>query len=180
MGKSIIVGIATKIYVKKTYKYNIEQVKEILSKKLNLSLYDIIEDDNDICLSIKPKIFSENIINLLKNEYKILGIDNNKVNNELLKKLKNIPYNQILNEIENKKISTGNFQFLEGNYNYLNDISYIDNNEKLTICADIIAFYLSDKVILESYFELFNYLRNKIVEAMDNPLKDDIFITLFG
>ena len=183
MGQSIVVGIATKIYVKKEnrrYTYNIEQVKEILSKKLNLSLYDITEYENDICLSIKPSIFSKNIINLLQNEYNILGIDNNEENKELLEKLKNIPNNKILNEIENKKLSTYNFQFLEGYYNYLNDISYIDNDGNLTICADIIAFYLSDKVILESYFKLFNYLRCKIVKSIDNPLKDDIFITLFG
>ena len=184
MGQYIIIGTATGIYVRKESRYstyNIEQIKEILSKKLNLSLYDITEDEKYIYLLIKSKILSENIIDLLQNEYKILGIDiNNEKNNKLFEKIKNTPYNQILNEIQSGHLNTYNFQFLKATYHTSNDISYIDNDSDLEIYADIIAFYLSEKVILESYYDLFDYLRNKIVKATDNTLKDDIFITLFG
>ena len=184
MGQSIIVGTATKIYVKEEDNYstyNLEQIKEILSKKLNLNLYDITEDKNQVCLSIKPKIFSENILSLLQNEYEILGVDiNNKYNKELFEKIKHIPYNQLLNEIETKNLNTYDFQFLEGCYHLCNDISYIANDRKITLCADMIAFYLSEKVLLEAYNDLFDYLRNKIIKTIDNPLKDDVFITLFG
>ncbi len=184
MGQYIIVGTATKIYVKKEDEYstyNLEQIKEILSKKLNLILYDITEDSDQVCLSIKPKIFSENILSLLQNEYEILGVDiNNEYNKELFEKIKHTPYNQLLNEIESKNLSTYHFQFLKGYYYICNDISYIDNDRNLTICADIIAFYLSEKAFLEAYNDLFDYLRNKIIKTMDNPLKDDVFITLFG
>lgn len=184
MGQSIIVGTATKIYVRKVGRYStysLEQIKEILSKKLNLNLYDIIEEENHVCLSIKPKIFSENIISLLQNEYEILGINvDDECNKELFEKIKNTPYNKILNAIESKDIFTYNFQLLEGIYYLCNNISYIDSNGDLIICADIVAFYSSEKAILESYYDLFDYLRNKIVKATDNPLKDDIFITLFG
>ncbi len=184
MGRYIIIGTATKIYAKKKEDYstyNLEQIKEILSKKLNLDLYDITEDEYEVCLSIKPKIFSENILNLLQNEYEILGIDiTNEYNKKLFEKIKHTPYNQLLDEIENKNIHTYNFQFLEGYYSINNDISYIANERDLTVCADIVAFYLSEKVLLEAYYGLFSYLRNKIIKTMDNPLKDDIFITLFG
>ena len=180
MGQYIIIGTATEIYVRKESRYstyNIEQIKEILSKKLNLSLYDITEDEKYVYLLIKSKILSENIIDLLQNEYKILGID---INNELFEKIKSTPYNQILNEIQSRHLNTYNFQFLKGTYHTSNDISYIDNDGDLEIYADIIAFYLSEKVILESHYDLFDYLRDKIVKATDNALKDDIFITLFG
>ena len=168
MGRYMIIGTATKIYVEKNSRYdtyNVEQIKEILSNKLNLNLYDITEDEENVYLSIKPKIFSENIISLLQNEYEILGIDINKDGNkELLEKIKATPYNQIL----------------EGSNYICNDISYISKDSKLEIYADITAFFLSDKVILETYYDLFYYLRDKIVKATDNPLKDDIFITIWG
>lgn len=184
MGQCIIVGTATTIYVKKEGKYstyNLEQIKEILSKKLNLNLYDIAEDENQVYLSIKPKIFSENILSLLQNEYEILGVDiNNEYNKELFEKIKHTPYNQLLNEIESKNLNTYDFQFLKGYYYISNDISYIANNSNIAICADIIAFYLGEKAFLEAYNSLFDYLRNKIIKTMDNPLKDDVFITLFG
>ena len=64
MGRYMIIGTATKIYVEKNSRYdtyNVEQIKEILSNKLNLNLYDITEDEENVYLSIKPKIFSENI-----------------------------------------------------------------------------------------------------------------------
>ena len=184
MGQSIIIGTATKIYVRKDgdySTYNLEQIKNILSKKLNLDLYDITEDKREVYLSIKPKIFSENIISLLQNEYEILGLDiNDESIKELFEQIKHTPYDQLLSEIENKEINTYDFQFLE-NYNYMcNDISYIDDDRELTICADMIAFYISEKVLLEAYNNLFNYLRNKIIKTIDNPLKDDVFITLFG
>lgn len=184
MGRYMIIGTATKIYVEKNSRYdtyNVEQIKEILSNKLNLNLYDITEDEENVYLSIKPKIFSENIISLLQNEYEILGIDINKDGNkELFEKIKATPYNEILDTIENKEMHGYNFQFLEGS-NYIgNDISYISKDSKLEIYADITAFFLSDKVILETYYDLFDYLRYKIVKATDNPLKDDIFITVWG
>ena len=65
MGQSIIVGTATKIYARKRGEfstYSLEQIKKFLSKKLNLNLYDITEDEKQVYLSIKPKVFSENIL----------------------------------------------------------------------------------------------------------------------
>ena len=184
MGQYIIIGTATNIYAKNSSQYstyNLEQIKQILSKKLNLNLYDIMEDEDQIRLSIKPKIFSENILSLLQNEYEVLGIDiTNEYNKELFEKIKHTPYNQLLDEIEDKNINTYNFQFLEGYYFVNNDISYIANERDLTVCADIVAFYLSEKAFLEAHYDLFGYLRNKIIKTMDNPLKDNVFITLFG
>ncbi len=184
MGQSIDIGVATEIFVKKEnmyHSYTLKEIKQALSKTLNLDLYDITENKNSVCLSIKPKVFSENIISLLQKEYEVLGIDiNNKDFKELFEIIKNTPSNELLNKIENKDLDSYCFQFTEGCYYISNDISYIAHDIKTGICADMVSFYSSEKAFLEAYNSLFDYLRTKIIETMDNPLKDDVFITLFG
>ena len=69
-------------------------------------------------------------------------------------------------------------QTSKGYYGFCNDINYIAEESNLGMYADILSFFSCGKVLIECYNELFDYLRDKIIKAIDNPLKDSIFITL--
>ena len=42
----------------------------------------------------------------------------------------------------------------------------------------MLVYNMAYKVLFESYYELFRYLRKKIQSAIDNPLKDDVFLMI--
>lgn len=57
----------------------------------------------------------------------------------------------------------------------LETISYI-SKKRLTVYAELLVYNMAYKVFLEDYFEMFRYLKEKIQSAIDNPLKDDVFL----
>ena len=91
--------------------------------------------------------------------------------------------NEILNKIKDAKDTKSVIDIVEdeGAY-YLHimtgcpweTISYIDDGD-LCIMATLLTYSYSYKVFLEEYYELFRYFRSKLQDAIDNPLKDDVF-----
>ena len=59
----------------------------------------------------------------------------------------------------------------------LETISYI-SKRRFTVYAELLVYNMAYKVLFESYYELFRYLRKKIQSAIDNPLKDDVFLMI--
>lgn len=178
MGLALVVGVATKIVVEKENYYEgkctKEEVLEDLKDELNFDLYDIEEDEKNVTFFIKEDVFVNNIYNLLLSETK---------NNEW-KGHEKERFNLIL---ENKKAMDSvekmkNVVKEDGSYflhimsgNCLETISYI-SKKRFTIYAELLVYNDAFKVFLECYFDIFKYLREKIRNAIDNPLKDDVFL----
>lgn len=179
MGQYINFGIATAIYAKKNSRYTSTEIQNILAKCLNLEIYNMHESEEYIYLSLKGDIFMKNYENLIKKEYKLLDVEDKDY--KVFDEIKDMPYDELLEGLEEKDICYPFFQFTEAYGYYSNDISYIlGNNHDIEVSADIISYYLSEKVLLEGYYELFSYIRNKIISSMNNPLKDAVFVTITG
>lgn len=48
----------------------------------------------------------------------------------------------------------------------------------LTVYTEMIVYNMAYKVFLECYNDMLKYLRDKIRNAIDNPLKDDVFLMI--
>ena len=183
MGQCIVIGVATTIYATVTqeksfgYSYTVDQVKEILSKEINLDLYDTEVYKNYLILHLKKDVFKDNIINLLESESKYFKKE--KFSKDILEKIRKTPIDELIESIENKEINKDDLFFAEFGM-YSNDISYSSGKKYVEMWADLFVYHIEGKVILETYNELFYYLRKKITENIDNPLKDDIFISIYG
>ncbi len=184
MGQYINVGVATDIYITKGYKeeLTVDQIKNIISKEMNIDIYNFEDEGNLFHLTLKPELFSKNILKLLEDEYKFIGYEKDKKEvNDVLEQIKNIPEDEILGELKEKNIDSWCCQFLEGYY--MSDIGYILEHSYriygLHAYADMVVYFYSGKVILEEYYYFLKYTRNKIIASMDNPLKDAIFVSIF-
>ena len=176
MGQYLSVGIAKEIFVYKsdgwTY-YTKDEIEEKLSKVLNLDLYDISENEKYVFLNLKQKVFSENIYNLLENEYEQMKIPEDVYTyaEEVLQRLKNTT---LFDEVFENNFGTPFFELL-----LTSDISYVmGRDDYLRMEAYIISIFSEGKVLFECYNEMVRYLRNKIISTIDNPLKDAIFVSI--
>lgn len=177
MDHNLNFGIATTIYAKKNSIYNSNKIKNALTECLNLEIYDMHENEEYIYLSLKEDIFMKNYEKLIKREYKILDLDVK--NYKVFDEIRDMSYNELLDGLQKKDICYPYFQFTEAYGYYSNDISYIlDQNYNIEVSADIITYYLSEKVLFECYNDIFSYIRNKIISSMNNPLKDAVFVTI--
>ena len=179
MGQNLNFGIATTIYAKKNSRYTSTEIKNVLAECLNLEIYTMQENEQYIYLSLKKEVFMENYEKLIKKEYKLLNVYDSDY--EVFDKIKGMSYDELLESLKNRRISYPYFQFTKAYGYYSNDISYIlDKNYEIEISADIITYYLSEKVFFEGYYNIFKYIRNKIISSMDTPLKDAVFVTIAG
>ena len=167
MGLALVVGVATKIVVEKENYYEgkctKEEILEDLNEELKFDLYDIEEDEQNVIFYIKEDVFVNNICNLLLSEtkdYEWKGHEKERFN--LI--LANI---QAMDSVEKMK----NIVKEEGSY-----FLHMMSERKFTVYAELLVYNMAYKVFLEAYFELFSYLREKIQSAIDNPLKDDVFL----
>mgnify|MGYP007069893004 CR=1 FL=1 len=181
MGLALVIGVATKIYVKKSTdfkEYTKDEIIKQLDGKLNMNLYDVrdCEEDKMLVFTIKKEIFKNNIYDFLVSETKNLKWKG-KHREEL---------NQILEKIKGAKDTESIMNIVkeEGSYylhimtgNPWETISYIGDGD-LSIIATLLTYSFSYKVILEEYCDLFRYIRSKLQDAIDNPLKDDVFLMI--
>ena len=179
MGQSLNFGIATTIYAKKNSIYNSNKIKKALAECLNLEIYDMHENEKYIYLSLKEDIFMKNYEKLIKKEYKILDLD--VTDYKVFDEIRDMSYDELLGGLQKKDICYPCFQFTEAYGYYSNNISYVLGKDyDIELSADIITYYLSEKVLFECYNDIFSYIRNKIISSMDNPLKDAVFVTITG
>lgn len=178
MGLALVIGVATRIYVEKkcnSRNYSKEEICEKLSDSLNFDLYDINENEEDVIFDIKDDIFTNNIYELLKCEMKGFRWRGEEDEVNLNGILNRIRKKKSVKEIEKVVREEGScyLSMMEGNR--FETISYICK-EDLYITARLLVYDLSYKVYLECYFQTLNYLREKLRIAIDNQLKDDIFL----
>lgn len=178
MGLALVVGVATKIVVEKENYYGKEctkeEILEDLKNELNFNLYNIEEDEQNVIFYIKEDIFVKNIYNLLLSETK-----NNKWTRrdkerfELI--LENIKVMDSVEKIKDIIKEEGSYFLHMMSGSCLETIAYI-SKKGFTVYAELLVYNMAYKVFLESYYEIFRYLREKLQNAIDNPLKDDVFL----
>lgn len=178
MGLALVVGVATKIVVEKENYYTKgctkKDVLEDLKDELNFSLYNIEEDEKNVIFYIKEDVFVNNIYNLLVSETKDIELtSNDKEKLDLL--LENIKNMDSVEKVKNVVEEEGSYFLHIMNGFCLETISYI-SKRGFTVYTELIVYNMAYKVLFESYYELFRYLRKKIQSAIDNPLKDDVFL----
>ena len=178
MGLALVVGVATKIVVEKENYYEgkctKEEILEDLKDELKFDLYDIEEDEQNVIFYIKEDIFVNNICNLLLSEtknYEWKGHEKERFN--LI--LENIKAMDSVEKMKNIVKEDGSYFLHMMSGCCLETISYI-SKRKFTVYAELLVYNMAYKVFLKAYFELFSYLREKIQSAIDNPLKDDVFL----
>jgi len=153
-----------------------DEIINSLSKKMNLSIYNIEESENYVYLKLKKEILEENIISFIKEQFKKIDSSWAKKYYDEICKLEVKKYDELMEIAKEKSITP--FQYSEGSI-YSNDVSYlIDGNNYC--CADVISYFSEGKVIMECYSCLFEYFRETIIESTDNPIKDAFVITITG
>lgn len=168
-------GIATNIVIKKG-KYSTGEILEDLKLKMNLDIFDITDKEDYILLQIKKDIFENNIIDFIKSQISTLSIRNIEKDFELLDSMKGKKFDEMIEYADTHKRIP--FAYSEGYFNISNDISYIFTNISCDIAIDMITFLSEGKIIMEEYFYTFKYLREKMVNATDNVLKDALFLVM--
>ena len=176
MGQYLECGIAQTIIIEKRYKEDNKTVLERIGENIDLSIYNIIEEDDYIELEMKKELFEKYAVDFIIEQSKFFR-DNERTNVESLLELKGLKYDKLI-EIANEK-SIYNFQFLDGNYINM-DISYLDPKSKCRIYGDFISFIGDGKVFLECYNYIFTYLRNCIINSSNNPIRTSVIVTIYG
>ena len=177
MGQYLACGIATKITILKKYSKDNDNILERIEKKIDLNLYNQIDYDDSIVLEIKRDIFEENVINFIIEQAEDFFETDKDYTIRQLDTLKGLKYDDLINVSKEKRISS--FHFFDG-YSYIcNDINYIDKQCKDIYC-DIISFICDGKVFFESCYDIFTYLRNRIIKSSNNPIRTATVVTMIG
>lgn len=184
MGRFLCVGIAKSLAVKKEY-HEIDDIIEELRKSVDLSIYDKPKEGKSfIFFEMKKEYIEKYAIPFVEEQIKIAlenipdKSDYNRINGSLQKLLndaKNKNFQELLEMAKEQRHI--NFQLIEGSL-FSNDISYISN--RLTIIADIISYLSDGKIFMETYFDMFRYLRNTIIRSSNNPIKTSAMISIIG
>ena len=179
MGQYIGCGIATKLTVRKKSdrtwnELPREELLNILSKQLDLSIFSVAEDDEYLYLTVKEELLENNILSFINEQ--LLKINSKYYKDDLdkLKKLKGKKYQDLLEEAEDGSISS--FDLMEGN-KYSNNVSYLTNGDH-ECYADTIVYFCEGKVLMECYYHLFKYMRKLIIEGSKNPIKNAVMVAL--
>lgn len=169
-------GIATKITVIKN-RDSKENILKDLEKEIDLDIYNITEDAENVFLNIKEKMFEDNATTFVKEQLEIFTNQSFNWNAMLkeLEKLENKSYNELM-EIA-KKHECMCFQFMEGCFAN-NNVNYLIAGH--TAYVDVIEYISDGKIFMECWNDIFYYLRNAIISSSNNPIKTATVITITG
>lgn len=180
MGQYLACGIATQIKVKRDWRSDrTEKILENIGKKINLDIYDVYTDDDLICLDIKKNLFEKYAVPFIEEQLEIIK-DGLTCDYEIeglkdLKKLKGKSYDELI-EISNEK-NCFFFQMLKGN-RFCNNVGYLASSA--TAYADVITYISDGKIYMECYYQMFDYIRNLIMNSSTNPIKSAAVVTIIG
>lgn len=168
-------GIATRIVIEKEY-WKTEEILESIKNEIDLSIYNVIDEENYIFLEMKKDIFEKNAVDFIKEQLSlIVDKKGSKERIEELRNLENKSYEELMEIANYKKYIS--FQFVEG-CRYSNDISYIA--KKFYAYADVVSYISDGKVFFECYSDIFYYLRKTIIANSKNPIRTAAVITIIG
>lgn len=181
MGRYLACCIATTITVEKvkdrfSNPSTKNEIINMLSEKINLGIYNIKEDEENVYFELKEDVFEKNATSFIKEQLKKIDLKHIKEDYEEICKLEGKKYNELMKVAKKKSIES--FQYLNGSI-FCNDASYLTNGE-YNCYADVIIYLIEGKVIFESYYTMFKYFRKLILESTDNPIKDAVVVTITG
>lgn len=174
MGAFTKAMVAYELYVEKKKEYGYEKFtkQEILTKlekSLDLSLYEIREDDEVVLLKLKPDILKQNGKAFFLEQIKLY-----EGNSELLKNTENF-FDQMGEKTIIEAIKEYTPYMSIGIFDYgMWGVTYLDR--ELNIYWNGIFFLYEGKVIMECYVELSRYLHNLIRKTSQNPLRNAVVI----
>lgn len=174
MGAFTKAMVAYELYVEKKKEYGYEEFtkQEILTKlekSLDLSLYEIREDDEVVLLKLKPDILKQNGKAFFLEQIKLY-----EGNSELLENTENF-FDQMGEKTIIEAIKEYKPYMSIGIFDYgMWGVTYLDR--ELNIYWNGIFFLYEGKVIMECYVELSRYLHNLIRKTSQNPLRNAVVI----
>lgn len=168
-------GVATCISIKKGG-YSTEEILEDLRLSMNLDIFDIEDKEEYLYLNIKEDIFEDNIIDFIKSQITIAGKKYLERDFKFLEEFKGKTLDEMIEY--SKDYNRLPFYHSNGYFSISNDISYIFTNIRCSATADMVTYITEGKIIMECWFSIFKYLREKLVNATDNILKDALFLTI--
>lgn len=168
-------GVATCISIKKD-RYSTEEILEDLKLNMNLDIFDIQDEEKYLYLNIKEDIFEDNIIDFIKSQITIAGNTDLERDFEFLEGFEGKTLDEMIEY--SKNYNRMPFYHSRGYFSISNDISYIFTNIQCNATADMVIYISEGKIIMECWFSIFKYLREKLVNATDNVLKDALFLTI--
>lgn len=177
MGQYLACGVATCINISKNG-YSKERILDDLKLKMNLDIFNVIDDEKVMCLELKKDIFENNIIDFIKSQVKDIEDYRRERELEYLDELKGKNMDEMIEY--SKHYNRRPFFYSEGYFNVCNIVSYIFTDVNCDATIDMVSYISDGKIIMECWFDIFDYLRDKLVKATDNPLKDALFITIEG
>lgn len=177
MGQFLACGVATCISIIKNG-YSTERILEDLKLKMNLDIFNVVDDEKVMCLEIKKDIFENNILDFIREQ--ITPVRGHFLNKELeyLDEFEGKSFEEMIRY--SKENNSKAFFYSEGYLKVTNIVSYIFTNVRCDASIDMVSYISDGKIIMECWFELFCYLRDRIAKSTNNPLKDAVFVVIDG
>ena len=177
MGQYIGCGVATELSVRKG-KYSKSEILKEMEKELDLSIYNISENENEIYFNIKDDIFDKNILPFIIEQMEDLAKERKSIDEDI-KILKEFnSFKEFQKEYRNNEEKEYNDLInilLEYEWD-LWKISTLSND--FNVSGTALLYLYNGKVIMEEYKSLFYYLRKNIIKGSKNPLKTAFIIDL--
>ena len=146
--------------------YSKDEILNVLGKYIDLELYEINEDEEDVKLVIKKDVFVNNLKTFLLEQRQLMPSDETET--KLLELIDTRDYEHIMGEIH----ATTYFDLFETD----GSIGYVLEDLDTRVYFKGLCYFTEGKAWLECYYELCVYLGNLIRRSTDNPLKGSVII----
>lgn len=168
-------GVATCISIEKG-KYSTDEILEDLKLSINIDIFNIEDQEKYLYLTIKEDIFEDNIIDFIKSEISKLCDPYLERSIKFLDEFEGKTFDEMIEY--SKDYNRMPFYHSIGYFGICNDISYIFTNLQCDATVNMVNYITDGKIIMECWYNIFKYLREKLVNATDNVLKDALFLTI--
>lgn len=163
MGEYLHVGVCTRwTFEKQEWErsVSVEGVRNALGEKMGHNLYEVNETEDFVEFNLKPSLFMEEIHAFLAKQFSMFGqSDNERWMNKSLTTLEAIKACETVEELM-KLAADGrirSFHQME-----ITDFLDIDRDVSVPYECEMIVYFDTDKILLESGYEVFSYLENLI------------------
>lgn len=181
MGQFLTVGVAKSIFIKKYGRIEKETILENLKNEIDINLYNYIEDEKYIMLSMKKEIFETELAPLIEEVTKYISNDNTE-KIELFKKaskeIKGKNEDEIMEYLSEEIVY--DLHFCEGSPFYNNFIHYIYPDYGERIFCDLVELISDGKIVMEACGEIFSFIRHAIINGLKSKIKSAIVVTISG
>lgn len=176
MGQYLFFNIATQIVIPKKQTndldfqegYSQKEIVQRISQYFDISLFNIIEDNDIISLTLKDEVTKKYLYTFLKEHLSYLHHQNYI---DEIDKIKNMGTQEVIQYLKNEDIDYVYFN----NQDYLK-YTYLD--DKIKIYCEGIYYLFEGKILLEYEQNLFTYFHQIIRKLHHNPLEGAVYISI--